>query len=195
MSSWAPPPLSARVAASRDLPLVGRRSELETFEAIWAEVERGRRQLVFIGGEPGAGKSRLTAEVAGALRDDGVTVLVGASNPDAGVPYQPFAEMLDHLFTGTAPGSLAALLDDGGVELRRLSAHVTRHRPEVRESLAGSGEVRRDLFDAVAGLSVGWLTTARWRWFLRISTGRSCRRSRCSSTWCTPRTARACWCW
>ena len=152
MSSWAPPPLSARVAASRDLPLVGRRSELETFEAIWAEVERGRRQLVFIGGEPGAGKSRLTAEVAGALRDDGVTVLVGASNPDAGVPYQPFAEMLDHLFTGTAPGSLAALLDDGGVELRRLSAHVTRHRPEVRESLAGSGEVRRDLFDAVAGL-------------------------------------------
>ena len=152
MSSWAPPPLPARVAASRDLPLVGRRSELETFEAIWAEVERGRRQLVFIGGEPGAGKSRLTAEVAGALRDDGVTVLVGASNPDAGVPYQPFAEMLDHLFTGTAPGSLAALLDDGGVELRRLSAHVTRHRPEVRESLAGSGEVRRDLFDAVASL-------------------------------------------
>jgi DNA-binding CsgD family transcriptional regulator len=152
MSSWAPPSLPARVAASRDLPLVGRRSELETFEAIWAEVERGRRQLVFIGGEPGAGKSRLTAEVAGALRDDGVTVLVGASNPDAGVPYQPFAEMLDHLFTGTAPGSLAALLDDGGAELQRLSAHVTRHRPEVRESLAGSGEVRRDLFDAVAGL-------------------------------------------
>jgi DNA-binding NarL/FixJ family response regulator/tetratricopeptide (TPR) repeat protein len=152
MSSWAPPSLPARVAASRDLPLVGRRSELETFEAIWAEVERGRRQLVFIGGEPGAGKSRLMAEVAGALRDDGVTVLVGASNPDAGVPYQPFAEMLDHLFTGTAPGSLAGLLDDGGVELQRLSAHVTRHQPEVGASLADSGEVRRDLFDAVAGL-------------------------------------------
>ena len=37
------------------------------FEQAWERVERGNRQAVFIGGEPGAGKTRLAAEVAGTL--------------------------------------------------------------------------------------------------------------------------------
>jgi predicted ATPase len=68
-----------RLSASRQLPLVGRRLELETLERVWAEVVQGRRQVVFVGGEPGAGKTRLTAEVAGALYDNDVAVLVTSS--------------------------------------------------------------------------------------------------------------------
>src|SRR5207237_9602253 len=92
-ASWFSPPLPARVAASRHLPLVGRRVELETLESLWSEVEQARRQLVLIGGEPGAGKSRLMAEVAGALHDRGATVLVGPCSGAGGVPYQPFSEL------------------------------------------------------------------------------------------------------
>jgi DNA-binding NarL/FixJ family response regulator len=152
MSSWRPPPLPSRLVASRHVPLVGRRTELETLESLWGEVEQRRRQVLFIGGEPGSGKTRLLAEAAGALHDDGVAVLVGTSSADAGIPYQPFTEMLDHLFAATGEGSLADLLADRGPELRRLSEQVLRHRPELAGRDVPVGDVRRDLFDAVAGL-------------------------------------------
>src|SRR5437867_10777471 len=131
MTSWRPPPLPSRLAASRHLPLVGRRRELETLETLWADVEDGRRQVLFVGGEPGAGKTRLMTEAAGALHDNDVAVLVGTCSIDAGIPYQPFTEMLDHLFAASAEGSLAGLLEHRGRVLRRLSAHVVRHRPDL----------------------------------------------------------------
>ncbi len=132
------------------------------------------------------GKSRLMAEVAGALHDNGVTVLVGRAR-------------------APMPGSLPALcrdarspvyptdvrrathLDDGGGERRSAvvacqARSPTRARP--RTSRAEAGEVRRDLFDAVARLFRALATTDRWRWFSRTCTGPSCRRLRCSSTWC-----------
>jgi DNA-binding CsgD family transcriptional regulator/tetratricopeptide (TPR) repeat protein len=121
-------------------------------EALWSQVVAGRRQLVFVGGEPGAGKTRLIAETAGALHDHDVTVLVGTCSPDAGVPYQPFAEMLDHLFGSTPPGSLSGAIGDQGSELLRLSSLVRRHRPDLSDDVSGAGDVRRDLFDAVASL-------------------------------------------
>ncbi|MST32359.1 AAA family ATPase [Acidimicrobiaceae bacterium USS-CC1] len=152
MTRWAPPPLTPRLATWRHLPLVGRRRELQTVEEVWGEVLQGRRQVLLVGGEPGAGKTRLAAEVAGALHDDDVAVLVGSCSADAGVPYQPFAEMLDQLFGTTPPGALAPFLDEGARELRRLTAGVARHRPDLAEVGAGGGELRRDLFDAVARL-------------------------------------------
>src|SRR5436190_18708598 len=131
MTTWRPPPLPSRLAASRHLPLVGRTRELATLETVWAEVVQGRRQVLFVGGEPGAGKTRLMAEAGGRLHDNDVAVLVGTSSADGGVPYQPFIEMLDHLFSTTAEGSLADLLADTGGELRRLSGHVIRHRRDL----------------------------------------------------------------
>lgn len=152
MTGWAPPPLTPRLATWRHLPLVGRRRELQAVEEVWGEVLQGRRQVLLVGGEPGAGKTRLAAEVAGALHDDDVAVLVGSCSADAGVPYQPFAEMLDQLFGTTPPGALAPVLDEGARELRRLTTGVARHRPDLAEVGAGHGELRRDLFDAVARL-------------------------------------------
>lgn len=129
-------------------------------EALWPDVTAGRRQVVFLGGEPGAGKTRLIAEMAGALHDNGVTVLVGTSGPDAGVSYQPFAEMLDHLFGTAAEGALAAVVAGQGSELARLSPRVGRHCAEPAGAPAGAGGVRRDLFDAVAHV---FRALAAWR--------------------------------
>jgi DNA-binding CsgD family transcriptional regulator len=119
---------------------------------VWAEVTSGRRQVVFIGGEPGAGKTRLIAEAVGALHDNDVTVLVGASTLDAGIPYQPFAEMLDRLFVAAPAGAFANLVESDAPQLRRLSAQVARHGPDFAERGAGTAEFRRDLFDAVTRL-------------------------------------------
>lgn len=150
MAQWVPPPLPADLVACRRGLLVGRAAELAAFEQAWERVRDGDRRVVFIGGEPGAGKTRLAAEVAGTLVDHDVAVLVGGSNADADVPYAPFAEALDRLLAAGQAGSLAEPLTDLGPQLRRLSANVDRHLPGAGAGDAAGGG-RRVLFDAVTG--------------------------------------------
>jgi DNA-binding CsgD family transcriptional regulator len=149
-AQWVPPPLPAELLARRRGPLVGRDAELAAFERAWERVAAGNRQAVFIGGEPGAGKTRLAAEVAGTLADHDVAVLVGRSTADEDVPYAPFAEALDRLLTAGPPGSMADPLAGVGPQLRRLSLHVDRHLP-VDEPVAEVGSPRQALFDALTG--------------------------------------------
>jgi predicted ATPase/DNA-binding CsgD family transcriptional regulator len=103
---------------------------------------------LFVGGEPGVGKTRLLAEAAGALFDIGVTVLVGGSSPDAGVAYQPFVEMLDHLFSNGSPEVWQAAVDSAGPQLGRLPGITSQDLLE--DTPLSGGEARRELFDAVA---------------------------------------------
>jgi len=151
-SVWQLPGLPPILTAARQQPIVGRRAELGTFETVWDEVTRARRQVVFIGGEPGVGKTRLLAEVAGALADDDVGVLVGHAVSDPGIPYRPFVEMLDRLFGAAAPGTLGELVGASqAAHLARLSAEVARHL-DVDDVGPPATSVRRDLFDAVSDL-------------------------------------------
>ncbi|ORB87051.1 hypothetical protein B1987_28430 [Mycobacterium kansasii] len=150
MAQWVPPPLPAELIARRGGPMVGRAAELAVFEQVWERVEGRNRQAVFVGGEPGAGKTRLVAEVAGTLAEHGVAVLVGGSTADAGVPYAPFAEAMDQLLVGNPPGSLAELLDGVGAQLRRLTTEVDRQLPGVATE-DDVGAPRRALFDALTG--------------------------------------------
>ncbi len=150
MAQWVPPPLPAELTALRRGPLVGRVAELVAFEQAWERVEGGNRQAVFIGGEPGAGKTRLAAEVAGTLADHGVAVLVGSSTADADVPYAPFAAALDRLLIAAPPGSMADALEDAGPQLRRLTVQVDRHLPDSGPA-EQDGIARRALFDALTG--------------------------------------------
>ena len=151
MVQWAPPPLPAELIARRRGPLVGRAAELAVFEQAWERVERGNRQAVFVGGEPGAGKTRLAAEVAGSLVEHGVVVLVGSSTADADVPYAPFAEALDRLLSAAPPEAMAHVLADAGPQLRRLTARMDRHLPDGSPA-ADPGAPRGALFDAVTGV-------------------------------------------
>lgn len=148
MAQWTPPPLPAELLVRRRGPFVGRAAELSAFEQVWQRVADGIRQVVFIGGEPGAGKSRLAAEIAGTLAEHGVAVLVGSSTADAGMPYEPFAEALDRLLVAGPAGSLGEPLADCGPQLRLLSPRVDRH-VAVDPAPDGSGVGRRRLFDAL----------------------------------------------
>ena len=190
-----PTPLPARIESSRRSPLVGRRAELEILERLWPEVEQGRRQVLFVGGEPGVGKTRLVAEAAGALFDIGVTVLVGDSSPDAGVSYQPFVEMLDHLFSA---GAARGVGGGGGPGRTATGPPVGRGRPlhdALDEAPRSGGRPGGSCSTRWPGFSVPWQLTSRWRSLWRTCTGLSCPPWRCCSTWCRPARTRVCWCW
>jgi DNA-binding CsgD family transcriptional regulator/tetratricopeptide (TPR) repeat protein len=150
MAQWVPPPLPAEVVVRRRGSFVGRAGELAALERAWELVENGDRQAIFVGGEPGAGKSRLVADVAGSLADHGVAVLIGSCTADAGVPYEPFVEALDRLLSSSPAGSFAEALAESGPQLSRLSSHVQRHLAGTAVTdHAGTG--RRLLLDALTG--------------------------------------------
>lgn len=154
---WKPPALATRAAEMAKPVFVGRATEVATAEQAWAAVCSGARQLIFIGGEPGAGKSRLAEEIAAAMHRRGAVVLVGGCSSDSGRPYQPFVECVEHLLGATAEGALAASLPDSACELLRLTPLVLRHRPDLRAPLDLESGNRRALFDALVELlrSVG----------------------------------------
>jgi hypothetical protein len=196
MSAWIPP-LPVRLMAARQSPLVGRRLELEILEDAWEQVTARRRQLVFVGGEPGAGKTRLLAEVAGVLHDHGVCVLVGTSSPDAGLPYEPFAEMLDRLFRAVPEGSLTGPVGDHGDQLLRLAPSVRKHRPGPGsgEEPVDVGEIRRDLFDAVASLLTAMAAEVPLAVLIDDLQWAQIPLSPCWSTWWRRPQMRRCWWW
>ena len=89
---------------------VGRAEELRTIDRAWHSAVSGRRQVVLVLGEAGAGKTRLVAEASARLAENGAAVLVGCCMPDAPVPYEPFRGPLSRLIEDLA-------LNDAGPEL------------------------------------------------------------------------------
>jgi DNA-binding CsgD family transcriptional regulator len=131
---------------------VGRLACLSELEVVWAAVRDHRRRVVFVGGEPGVGKTRLVSEAASALHADGAIVLWGACHPDLDVPYRPFVTAIEHLLDGADRGTLAPVLGDSAVELHRLTPAVRRHRPDLAVPTTQAGDTRLLLFDAVRDL-------------------------------------------
>ena len=55
-------PCRARPNAHRPLPFLGREREIERLDEAWSRAKMQRGGIVFVGGEPGIGKSRLVRE-------------------------------------------------------------------------------------------------------------------------------------
>jgi DNA-binding CsgD family transcriptional regulator len=145
VAGWAPPPLPARWRLDERQAFVGRQAEFEKLEGVWSAVSEGARQVVFVGGEPGSGKTRLAAEAARSLHRLGVAVLVGQCLADYGTAYQPFPEVIAAL-----QPALDRLLPEEAVrtQLRRLVEPGALPDPAV-DPVA---DQRRALFDAVVTL-------------------------------------------
>jgi predicted ATPase len=78
-------------------PFVGRDQELATLQAVLAQAEAGRGQVVGIVGEPGLGKSRLLYEFRHSLRQRRLTYLAaGCLSYTQATPYGPMRELLRH---------------------------------------------------------------------------------------------------
>lgn len=62
------------------------------------QTTRGAQHMIFVGGEPGIGKTTLAREVARIATDDDTVVLVGRCDEHVLAPYRPFMEALtDHV--------------------------------------------------------------------------------------------------
>jgi class 3 adenylate cyclase len=157
--SWdaLPPlvPLPALLTDQRPV-FVAREAEMERLEQLWKEAVAGDLRLALLAGEPGVGKTRLAAELAGQVHDQGVTVLAGRCDEDLGVPYQPFVEALRHFVDHVPAEELPGRLGRYGGELVRLVPEA-EGVPGLAPAMQSDPETERyRLFDAVAA----WLAAA-----------------------------------
>ncbi|WP_103501158.1 MULTISPECIES: BREX system ATP-binding domain-containing protein [unclassified Streptomyces] len=85
--------------------LVGRDSELAALSRALLEAREGRGAFVFVTGEPGIGKTRLTTHTLAEAQRRGMAVLKGrCSATGPAVPFRPLSEALLSLArTGSAP--------------------------------------------------------------------------------------------
>ena len=81
--------------------LVGRERELEELESFLNSAAEGKGKTVFISGEAGSGKTRLTREFLNAAKKKGVAVMAGWCLSDAAVPYFPFVEAFNSYFASS----------------------------------------------------------------------------------------------
>jgi DNA-binding SARP family transcriptional activator len=132
----APPSrLPAAIGRSHRSPFVGREEEVRRLEAEW-EASREEREvrIVFVGGEPGIGKSRLCAEFAHSVARDGDRVMFGRCYEEALVPYQPFVEAIPGLDERLDALHAEQEQDPGAARARLFAAVAT-----LLEGLTGGG--------------------------------------------------------
>jgi WD40 repeat protein/DNA-binding SARP family transcriptional activator/type II secretory pathway predicted ATPase ExeA len=93
----------AEAGPTRELPealepigpvFTGRADELAWLRAAWTRATHGRGGVTLVAGGQGIGKTRLAAEFAREVHDQGGRVLHGCCAPAASDPLQPFADAL-----------------------------------------------------------------------------------------------------
>ncbi|MGH8973953.1 MAG: ATP-binding protein, partial [Acidimicrobiia bacterium] len=134
------------------LPFVGREGELARLVGLLGETAAGHGGLVFVAGEPGIGKTRLTEELAEAAAADGFSVLWGhCLDGDWAPPYAPFAEILKALAGGLPPEELRADLGVAGPALGQLVPALRQRLPDLPDAApVQPDEERFRLLDAAA---------------------------------------------
>ena len=147
-----PIPLPPLLTLVDSFPLVGRHEAWNALDEAWSSAAEGARQVVLVPGEAGAGKTRLLTEFARHVHAGGGTVLFGTCSEDQTVPYQPFAEALDHVLGVIDPATAIERFGAGASELARL---VPQHAADLGLPLpVGHGDPdaeRARLFGAVIG--------------------------------------------
>ncbi len=83
------------IESAASAAFVDRDEELGVLREAWSSAKAGRRVLALIAGEPGIGKTALTAELARLVRADGGLVLYGRWDEHVPAPYQAFREALN----------------------------------------------------------------------------------------------------
>jgi class 3 adenylate cyclase len=119
-------PLPVRLAAT-DAPFFGREHECALLDIAFAAVQAGgTRRAIVVSGEPGIGKTTLTAHFAGTAHAKGAVVLAGHCDEDLGIPYQPWTEALTQLVRHAPDSLLHAHVAARGGELSRLVPELAR---------------------------------------------------------------------
>lgn len=148
-------PLPPQLLAGEAVEFVGREAELFQMKEVWQRAKSGRYQLLLVAGEPGIGKTRLALEFARARSAEGTTILIGCSDEEVLVPYQPFVECLSWYIRSCDESDLRAQLAaaGGGAELGVFIPELRRRAPDLPSPPSINPESQRfRLFETVAAL-------------------------------------------
>jgi DNA-binding SARP family transcriptional activator len=150
-------PLPAELRARATTTMIGRVAELAELERWLAGAENGEggrnERILLLTGDPGAGKTRLLAEIATRAHATGTLVLAGRAPEETLVPFQPFLEALGHYVSSAPLAQLRTTARAHGAELARLLPELRRRLPELPPTESGDSETERyRLFEAVVGL-------------------------------------------
>lgn len=137
-------------AAPASIPLIGRDAELATLQRALAEALAGRGSLVLIGGEPGIGKTHLSAALLEQAKQSGAFAVRGHCYELEGAPpYSPFIEMLEHAARTAPRASFRQSLGDEAPEIAKIMPELRAMFPDIPAPLQLPAEQqRRYLFNA-----------------------------------------------
>lgn len=132
---------------------VGRDDQHQALLGAWKTVLADGRLAVFVGGEPGIGKTRLVKELCRTAHFDQGVVLWGSCDEELAVPYQPFVEAFRWLASVLPHDQLAELVGPLGSELAPLIPELERLLPGIGPRLSDDPETERNrLFEATTEL-------------------------------------------
>jgi len=119
------------VESAASAAFVDREEELGVLREAWSSAKAGRRVLTLIAGEPGIGKTALTAELARLVSADGGLVLYGRWDEHVPAPYQAFREALND-YARACPDALLRR------DLAGLAEEIARLCPEPAHRVGAS---------------------------------------------------------
>ena len=130
---------------------VGREAEMATLRSKLGATLDGGGGLVFLGGEPGVGKTTLVWQLIREAEQRGALGLFGRCYESEGaVPYSPFVEMLEQALAIMPPEVVRDDLADDAAEVARMVPELRRRFPDIEEPLDLPPEQqRRYFFNAV----------------------------------------------
>jgi DNA-binding SARP family transcriptional activator len=152
-ASRAAVPLPSRLAPYGPATFVGREHESEVLSRALTGTTVSGRRAAFVTGEAGIGKTRLVSELASQAHASGTLVLAGRCDEGLDLPYQPFAEALEHYIEHADTELLRSYVEAYGVSLIRivpeLAARLSEPPPPASERSEAEPYV---LYRAIEGL-------------------------------------------
>ena len=145
-----PVPRAPPLPALPDDPFVGREPEMAVLAGALEAANAGRRQVVFVSGEMGVGKTRLALELAWEAQRRGAAVLYGAATAAGVLPYEPLAVAVSRFVAGCPTPELASLLADPAGALVRLLPEAAARLPDIRPPGSADPDTDRALLFTAA---------------------------------------------
>ena len=148
-------PLPARLQETPPSGFVGREADRARLTGLLAESAEDGCRVAVVSGEPGIGKTRLSAWTAFELRGRGASVLYGRCDEDLALPYGPWIEALRHFVEHAPEAVLEQHAERHGGEIARLLPSIRQRVPDLPPPSETDPDTERYLlWGAVLGLLV-----------------------------------------